>query len=102
VGRRRKHSIDKVHAALVKMLGDGLEWKIIIGVISFRLAVIFNRNRKDIDYKKIIKVENVTNKGYDLVIEQEWLMNNPLTLFSLNEEFDGWKKFGVVINLISR
>jgi exopolyphosphatase/guanosine-5'-triphosphate,3'-diphosphate pyrophosphatase len=95
-------SIDKVHAALVKMLGDGLEWKIIIGVISFRLAVIFNRNRKDIDYKKIIKVENVTNKGYDLVIEQEWLMNNPLTLFSLNEEFDGWKKFGVVINLISR
>lgn len=100
--RAHRGSVEKVYDKIRKMFGEKIKPRIVFGVISFRLAVLFNRSRKDIDFEKIIKVENVGKNSYDLVVNNDWLLNNPLTLFSLNEELTQWEKFGYKINLIKQ
>ena len=100
--RSHRGSVAKVYDKLCKMFNDKIKYRSLFALISFRLAVIFNRSRKDINWSEIIQVEKAHKTGYDLVVSNEWLINNPLTLFSLNEELAEWSKFGYEINLIKR
>jgi len=75
--------------------------KLLMMVLCFRLSVIFNRNRKNIPQDHIIKVEEVNKDGFNLVINGKWLKQNPLTLYSLNEEITEWKKLDFKIKLIT-
>ena len=99
--KSHRGSVDKVYVMLTKMFGDELDYKMIFGIISFRLAVIFSRNRKDIDFTNLIQITNVSSSGYDLVVAQDWLFHNPLTMFSLHEELVQWDKFNIKINLVT-
>lgn len=100
--RSHRGSVAKVYEKLRKMFNDKIKYRPFFALLSFRLAVIFNRSRKDINWPEIIQVEKPHKNGYDLVVNSEWLANNPLTLFSLNEELSEWAKFGYQINLIKR
>lgn len=100
--KAHRGSVDKVYDKIRKMFGDKVKVRLVFGVISFRLAVIFNRSRKDLIFDDIIKVDNINKSGYDLIVNNEWLLNNPLTLFSLNEELAQWSRFGYKINLIKQ
>lgn len=100
--RAHRGSTLKVYDKLISMFGNKLKSRNVFAVISVRLAVIFNRNRKDISFSEIIQVENINKFGYDLIVANEWLINNPLTLFSLNEELAQWQRVGYKINLIRR
>ena len=48
-----------------KILGDKMKSRDVFAVISFRLSVIFNRSRKDLDIDNILQVDNVNKNGYD-------------------------------------
>lgn len=74
--------------------------KLLMMVLCFRLAVIFNRNRKDIPEDHIIRVEKANKEGFRLLINGRWLQQNPLTLYSLNEEIAEWKMLDFKIKLI--
>lgn len=100
--RAHRGSVIKVYDKLVKMFGSKLKARTVFAVISFRLSVIFNRSRKDTDLHKVVDVDNIGKSGYDLMVDNEWLINNPLTLFSLNEELAQWERVGYKINLIRR
>lgn len=100
--RSHRGSVAKVYEKLRRMFNDKIKYRPFFALLSFRLAVIFNRSRKDINWPEIIQVEKPHKNGYDLVVNSEWLANNPLTLFSLNEELSEWAKFGYQINLIKR
>jgi hypothetical protein len=75
---------------------------VVWALIAFSLSVIFNRSRKNLDFGQLIRVENVTKSGFDLCIDNNWIANNPLTLFSLNEELAGWNQFGYNIKLVNK
>ncbi|MCC2644943.1 MAG: exopolyphosphatase [Burkholderiales bacterium] len=75
--------------------------KLLMMILCFRLSVIFNRNRKDILKDHIIKVDNPTKEGFNLIIDGKWLKQNPLTRHSLNEEIGEWKKLDFKIKLVS-
>lgn len=100
--KSHRGSIDKVFEKLRLMFGDKLKHRIVFAILSFRLSVIFNRNRKDVDFGTTIQTASVTKTGYDLVVDKDWAINNPLTIFSLNEELSRWVKFGFKINLIQK
>ena len=74
--------------------------RLIFMVVAFRLSVIFNRNRKNFDSATIMKVVHVSDSEFELVVDSAWLQQNPLTVYSLNEEILQWKKFGVNIKLV--
>lgn len=86
---------------------DGLKNKrrvksrLLMMVLCFRLSVIFNRNRKDMPQNHILQVEDVSKEGFNLLIDGKWLRQNPLTLYSLNEEIAEWKKLNFKIKLIT-
>ena len=70
-------------------------------VLCFRLSVIFNRNRKDLPEDCILIVQEPTKDGFNLLIDGKWLKQNPLTLYSLNEEIAEWKKLDFKIKLVT-
>lgn len=76
-----------------------IKTKLLLMIVSFRLSVIFNRNRKDCEAR--IEIKNPTKYGFDLSIDGEWLKNNQLTLYSINEEIEQWKKNDFKIKLLS-
>ncbi len=100
--RSHRGSVAKVYDKLRKMFKDKIKTRTVFALISFRLAVIFNRSRKDIDLVNVVAVENPHKIGYDLVVDKNWLVNNPLTLFSLNEELANWSTLGFEIKLIRK
>lgn len=75
--------------------------KLLMMVLCFRLSVIFNRNRKDMPEDHIIQVDGATKEGFNLLINDKWLAQNPLTLYSLNEEISEWKKLNFKIKLVT-
>lgn len=79
-----------------------LKSKLLLMILAFRLAVIFSRNRKDIEGENIIEITEVDKFGFNLVIDGNWLKQNPLTLYSLNEEIAEWKQLEFKIKLVSR
>jgi len=77
--------------------------KLLLMILALRLSVIFNRNRKDINGAKIIEVvEADKGNGFDLIVDGNWLRQNPLTLYSLNEEISEWKKLDIKIKLVTK
>lgn len=100
--KAHRGSVDRVYEKMQKMFGEKVKTRIAFGVISFRLAVIFNRSRKDLVFDEIISIGSINKFGYDLIVNNAWLLNNPLTLFSLNEELGQWARFGYKINLIKQ
>lgn len=99
--RTHRGSVNKLFVKLYKGYKDRINSRVIYGLMAFRLSVIFNRSRKDIDFEQIIQIDNVTDQGFDLKIDRQWLFNNPLTLFSLNEEKLQWEPHGITINLVN-
>jgi len=75
--------------------------KLLMMILCFRLAVIFNRNRKSIPEDHIIRVTEPTKDGFNLLIDGKWLKQNPLTRHSLNEEIAEWKKLDFKIKLVT-
>lgn len=75
--------------------------KLLMLILCFRLSVIFNRNRKDMPQDHIIRVENINKDSFSLLINGKWLKQNPLTLYSLNEEIADWKKLNFKIKLVT-
>ncbi len=100
--RSHRGSVGKVFEKLRRLYKDKIKTKAIFAVISFRLSVIFNRSRKDIDFQSIIKIADATKNSFSLIVSGDWLNNNPLTLFSLNEEIAQWAQFGFNIKLIKQ
>jgi exopolyphosphatase/guanosine-5'-triphosphate,3'-diphosphate pyrophosphatase len=75
--------------------------KLLMMVLCFRLSVIFNRNRKDMPSDNIVAIAEPTKAGFNLVINDQWLKQNPLTLYSINEEIAEWKKLDIKIKLVA-
>ncbi len=75
------------------------QWLIFM-ILAFRFSVIFNRNRNTMTDKVILGLKNITKSGFELMIDNVWLKQNPLTLYSINEELEQWKKLDVKIKLI--
>ena len=82
------------------MYRDKIKTTVVFALISFRLSVILNRGRKDFNFIEVLKIDNVTKTGFSLLMSKEWLTNNPLTLFSLNEEIAQWLPFGYTVKLV--
>jgi exopolyphosphatase/guanosine-5'-triphosphate,3'-diphosphate pyrophosphatase len=70
-------------------------------MLSFRLSVILNRNRKALPGNAIIRINHSGKNVFELVVDGEWLHQNPLTLYSLNEEIEQWRKLDFKITLTS-
>jgi exopolyphosphatase/guanosine-5'-triphosphate,3'-diphosphate pyrophosphatase len=93
--------------SLAKALGSfkdkrRLKGKFLFMIVAFRLAVIFNRNRKDFPFDSFaLEVLNASKLGFTLLIDSKWLKRNPLTLYSVKEEIEQWKKFNFHIHLLN-
>ena len=98
--RTHRGSVIKLLIKLNKSYKDKIKPRVIFSLIAFRLSVIFNRSRKDIDFSKVIKIDSVSQIGFNLNIDHNWLINNPLTLYSINEEIQQWLQQGYVVNLV--
>ena len=63
----------------------------------FRLAVLFHRNRQDIEPPEL----NLgwSRIGFGLDVEQKWLSDNPLTQAELMAEVGYWKDINITLNL---
>lgn len=98
--RAHRGSITKIVDKLRRMYKEKIKLKIIFALISFRLSVIFNRSRKDLNFEELISIKDTNRNGFSLVVNAVWLNNNPLTLFSINEELGQWAQFGYDLKLI--
>jgi exopolyphosphatase/guanosine-5'-triphosphate,3'-diphosphate pyrophosphatase len=70
-------------------------------ILSFRLAVIFNRNRLLLSSKLNLNIIRIRNNHFQLIVQKEWLRNNTLTDHSLQEEIMQWNKIDVNIELVT-
>ena len=68
-------------------------------ILSFRFAVIFNRNRKTLPNAVVSEIRLADDKTISMLVDHEWLAHNPLTLYSLNEEIKEWQKLNFTIIL---
>ena len=68
-------------------------------MMSFRFSVILNRNRKALPNDAIMSIKIIAKTDFELVVDGSWLHQNPLTLYSLNEEIEQWKKVNFIITL---
>lgn len=66
-------------------------------IAALRLAVLFHRNRQDAALPKLSFDWN--GKGFRLRVNQDWLMQNPLTESALHAETSYWKDIGVEFTL---
>jgi exopolyphosphatase/guanosine-5'-triphosphate,3'-diphosphate pyrophosphatase len=98
--KAHRGSVSKIFLKLRKMYRDKIKTGVVFALISFRISVILNRGRKDFNFIEVLKVDNVTKFGFSLLMSKEWLTNNPLTLFSLNEEIAQWLPFGYTVKLV--
>lgn len=78
-----------------------LRMRFIIMMVSLRLSVILNRNRKNLEDGVIKDIRVISKSGMEMVICGKWLQQNPLTYYSLMEEADQWKKMNIKIDIIS-
>ncbi|MEN9945690.1 MAG: hypothetical protein RLZZ293_76, partial [Pseudomonadota bacterium] len=76
-------SVAKVVTKLKRVVRNKLKTNEIFGLIAFRLSVIINRSRKELNIFDLLKIDNVSKNGFNLIVNQEWINDNPLTLFSL-------------------
>ncbi len=63
----------------------------------FRLAVLFHRNRQDIQPPELNLAWS--KLGFGLDVEQKWLSENPLTQAELIAEVGYWKDINITLNL---
>ncbi|MFN8770799.1 MAG: exopolyphosphatase [Neisseriaceae bacterium] len=78
-----------------------IEIKWLYMVLSFRLSVIFNRNRQGFNNSLINVIAKSKSSCY-LSINNEWIRQNLLSLYSINEEIEQWNKRGITIHLITQ
>lgn len=74
------------------------EWLIYM-ILSFRFSVIFNRNRTTMANDVILGVTINLKDGVKLSLNKDWLKKNPLTLYSINEEIEQWRKLDMTIKI---
>ena len=68
--------------------------------ISLRLAVLFYRNRSNLDLPAL--QGHFSGTKFHLSIDAEWLMQNPLTETALQEEVRQWKTLGLSFQHVPR
>jgi exopolyphosphatase/guanosine-5'-triphosphate,3'-diphosphate pyrophosphatase len=78
-----------------------IKLKLLYMVFAFRLSVILNRNRQGID-PSILNIVITSKCNLYLYIQGDWLKNNLLSLYSINEEIAQWNKCGLNISLLSQ
>ncbi|HEY0666199.1 MAG TPA: exopolyphosphatase [Gallionella sp.] len=66
-------------------------------VMSLRLAVLFHRNRSDIELPKL--QGRFSGTKFHLTLDAEWLAQNPLTEAALQEEARQWKALGLGVQI---
>lgn len=68
-------------------------------ILSFRISVIFNRNRVTMDGRVILGITSSVKDGINLKLDKDWLKKTPLTLYSLKEEIESWEKLDLKIKI---
>lgn len=85
-------------ARIISGFGTGLDLSTDYAmVMSLRLAVLFYRNRSDVELPVI--QGRFSGTKFHLTLESAWLMQNPLTEAALNDEVRQWKAFGLGIQV---
>jgi exopolyphosphatase/guanosine-5'-triphosphate,3'-diphosphate pyrophosphatase len=69
-----------------------------LAVLCLRLAVLLYRRRADVTALPLTLSK--TARGYALAADAQWLIDNPLTEFSLRQECLEWGKIGYVVELV--
>jgi exopolyphosphatase/guanosine-5'-triphosphate,3'-diphosphate pyrophosphatase len=67
----------------------GVEWDMLF---CLRLAVLLSRRRADVEASAIEVC--AAADGYQVCVPRQWLADNPLTEYSLNQEAVEWNKIG--------
>lgn len=67
-------------------------------VMALRLAVLFCRNRSDVDIP--VLQGRFSGTKFHLVLAESWLEQNPLTDTALQDEVRQWKDLGVSLQLV--
>jgi exopolyphosphatase/guanosine-5'-triphosphate,3'-diphosphate pyrophosphatase len=66
-------------------------------VLILRLAILFHRNRMDGDFPQLAL--SWEQDGFQLLLEPDWLKNNPLTEAELTNEITYWKDIGISLDV---
>jgi exopolyphosphatase / guanosine-5'-triphosphate,3'-diphosphate pyrophosphatase len=66
-------------------------------VLILRLAILFHRNRMDDDFPQLAL--SWGQDGFQLLLEPDWLKDNPLTEAELTSEIAYWKDIGISLDL---
>jgi len=82
---------------LKKLKGLLTEEEDCVLAMSLRLAVLFYRNRSDVVLPEM--QASFSGKKFRLVIQPEWLENNPLTESALQDEVKQWKILGIGLQI---
>jgi len=78
-----------------------IKLKLLYMVMAFRFSVILNRSRYGFRPETLTVVMTSKSEFY-LSIDNEWLKNNLLSLYSINEEIEQWNKCGITIALLTQ
>ena len=78
-----------------------IKLKLLYMMLSFRFSVIFNRNRQGFD-NSLITIISTSKSNFFISINNTWLKQNLLSLYSINEEIEQWGKCGINISLITQ
>ncbi len=66
-------------------------------VLILRLAILFHRNRMDGDFPQLAL--SWEQDGFQLLLEPDWLKDNPLTEAELTSEIAYWKDIGISLDV---
>lgn len=78
------------------------QYKFLLMILVFRLSVILNRNRKSTIDVASFELVNTCDHDFRLRLNEQVIEQNPLTLYSLEEEIIYWAKFNINIVITSR
>lgn len=74
-----------------------LEWA---APMCLRLATLFLR-RREVEALPDLKAK-LLGKGLQLSLPRQWLLDHPLTQYSLETEVEQWERIGLNLNLVTR
>lgn len=78
------------------------QYRFLLMILVFRLSVILNRNRKNIIDVANFELVNTCDHDFHLCLNEKAIEQNPLTLYSLEEEVIYWAKFNINIAITSK
>ena len=92
-----KKALSSFEEKVSEIANTAIQWA---APMCLRLAALFLR-RREVEALPELRVK-LQEQGVQLSVPKNWLLDHPLTQYSLETEFEQWQRIGLNLELVTR